>query len=109
MNTTEQVNGKGPLEQEFIKLTGKAHMRVGKRLRKKYQGLTREEIAERLLKRYGLHRKSTLLNPEKQQVMVTHSLELRPGCIARLEVPADLRVEEVTKLTKLIELLGPES
>jgi hypothetical protein len=107
MDTTNRVNGKGPLEQEFIKLTGKSQMRVGRRLRKKYAGLSREEIAARLLKSYGLHRRSAVLNPDNH-VSVAHSFELRPGRVAKLEVPADLSSEETTKLAKLIELLGPQ-
>ena len=108
MNRNDYVNGKGPLEQEFVRLTGKAHMRIGRRLRKKYAGLNREQIAERLLRKYGLSRRSTVMNSEKQ-VTVTHSFELQPGRVARLEVPADLSSQEATKLTKLIELLRPET
>ena len=106
MNKDDYANGKGPLEREFIQLTGRAHMRIGRRLRKKYAGLSREQIAERLLRKYGLSRRSSVLNSEKQ-VTVTHSFELRPGRVAKLEVPADLSSEETTKLAKLIELLGP--
>src|SRR5438128_2618002 len=105
---TNYVNGKGPLEQEFISLTGKAHMRIGRRLRKKYAGMSREQIAEQLIRRSGLSRRSTVLNPEKQ-LTVTHSFELQPGRVARLEVHADLSSQEATKLTKLIELLRPEN
>jgi hypothetical protein len=107
MSINDYRNGKGPLEQEFIKLTGKAHMRIGRRLKKKYAGLNREQIAERLLRRYGLSRQSTVIKAEKQ-LTVTHSFELQPGRIARLEVPADLSSQEATKLTKLIDLLRPE-
>jgi len=107
MNTNDYVNGRGPLEREFIKLTGKAHMRIGRRLKKKYAGLNREQIAERLLHRYGLSRRSTVINAEKQ-LTVAHSFELQPGRVARLEVPADLSSQEATKLTKLIDLLRPE-
>jgi hypothetical protein len=107
MSTTDYVNGKGPLEREFIKLTGKAHMRIGRRLKKKYAGLNREQIADRLLRKSGLSRRSTMINAQKQ-LSVTHSFELQPGRVARLEVPADLSSQEATKLTKLIELLGPE-
>lgn len=108
MNTSDYVNGKGPLEQEFISLTGKAHMRIGRRLRKKYAGLNREQIAEQLLRKSGLSRRSTVMNSVKH-LTVTHSFELQPGRVARLEVPADLTSQEATKLTKLIELLRPEN
>src|SRR4030095_6643668 len=108
MNTNDRVNGRrGPLEQELIKLTGKAHMRIGPRLRKQYAGLSREEIAGRLLRESGLSPRSAVLNGERQ-ITLTHSFELQPGRVAKLEVPADLSAQEATKLTKLIELLRPE-
>lgn len=111
MKTTDQLNGRGPLEQEYVQLTGKSHMRIGRRLKKRYAGLNREQIAEKLLKKNGLNRRSAILNPEKHATVttVTHSFELQPGRVARVEVPADLSSQEATKLTKLIELLGPLS
>jgi hypothetical protein len=109
MKISDYVNGKGPLEREFVKVTGKAHMRIGRRLRKKYTGLDREEIAERLLQRMGYKRNGQPATTEEKQLTVVHSFELRPGRVARLEIPADLTTEESEKLIKLIQILQADS
>ena|ERR1043166_1609349 len=112
MITNGVVSRRGPLEEEFIRRTGKTQMRIGRRLKKRFSGLNREQIAERLLKQNGFSPNviaaATAPRFEKQ-LSVAHSFELRPGRVAKLEVPADLSAQETATLAKLIELLGPQN
>ncbi len=104
MKQNGYMQTKGPRERELLKLTGKSQMRIGKRLREKYSGLTREEIAGRLLQKYGNANGSDIASANTEQSVV-HSLALHPGRIARLEVPADLNAQEAEKLIKFIKIL----
>src|SRR5689334_18365981 len=102
MRVDNYLNGKGPLERQFVEVTGKSHMRVGRRLKKKYAGLGREEIAGRLLKRLGYSVNPNTVGAQRaKQSTVIQSLELKPGRLAKLEMPADLTSEEAAMLIKV--------
>ena len=95
--------GKGRREKEFNRLTGKS-MRIGSELKKRFAGLSREEMAERLIEEHQQKRGSDTGETDKQQ-FVLHSLVLRPGRTAHLELPFDLSPQEAEKLTKFIQIL----
>jgi hypothetical protein len=101
MNLINYIQAKGRKEREFLRLTGKRQMRIGKRLKQEFAGLTREQMAERLIARHarGSH------SPSVEQEFVLHSLALRPGRTAHLELPADLTTQEAQKLAKFIQIL----
>jgi hypothetical protein len=108
MNTNNYVQTeKGPREREFKRLTGKS-MRIGRRLNQEFVGLTREQIAERLIQRYVQKRGRDSGEGDKQE-FVLHSFALRPGRTAHFELPADLTQQEAEKLTKFIQILPSES
>jgi hypothetical protein len=95
--------GKGPKEREFRRLTGKS-MRIGRRLNQEFAGLTREQMAERLIEKYVQLRGNDTSEGGEQQ-FVLHSFTLRPGRTAHFELPADLTPQEAEKLTKFIQIL----
>ena len=96
---------KGAKEKEYLRLTGKSQMQIGRKLKEQFSGLTREEIAQKLIERYGELRGMAGDNMQAETQFVVHSFVLRPGRTAQLELPADLTPQEAEKLTKFIQIL----
>jgi len=104
MTLDNYIQDKGRKELEFNRLTGKA-MRIGRRLKQKFAGLTREQIAEKLIERHMQLRGKDSGERDNQEFLV-HSFTLRAGRTAHLELPVDLTPQEAEKLTKFIELIA---
>jgi len=79
-------------------------MRIGSKLKERFAGLNREEIAARLIEECLQKHGGNAAEGEGPQ-FVLHSLVLRPGRTAHLELPFDLTPQEAIKLQKFIEIL----
>src|SRR5437870_5294079 len=100
---------KGPNELQYLTLTGKSQMRIGRNLKKKFAGLSREQMAERLIAGYTRSRGMLADAPEaSHDQSVVHSFVLRPGRSAKIQVPVDLNRQEAERLIKFIQILPAE-
>ena len=100
---------KGPNELEYLKLTGKSQMRIGRNLKKTFTGLNREQMAERLTADYARsHGMLADVAQASHDQSVVHSFVLRPGRSAKIQVPVDLNRQEAQRLIKFIEILPAE-
>lgn len=79
-------------------------MRIGSKLKKKFAGLSREQMAEKLIEEH-LQKGRRNIGEANQQQFVVHSLVLQPDRTAHFELPFDLTRQEAERITKFIQLL----
>jgi hypothetical protein len=103
MTLDNYIQDKGRKELEFNRLTGRS-MRIGRRLKEKFAGLSREQIAEKLIERHMQLRGKDPGERDKEEFLL-HSFTFCAGRTAHFELPANLTPQEAEKLTKFIQIL----